>query len=315
MAKHIEKLKRVLWLYKVYNHKMKTPSRLKNTLPTKSVPVASIRRIPAKTLKKTTTKTLKKPVTKTLKKTTSMKHKVSQKAPVKTPHYRMLDVFKKEIATGKRKISDRNETAYEPDNDGIFGYLIFTMGYKPVLELFAEYLGRNCLEKDKCGIKGTDFTENDSPVSRHFKPTDGWHGLAFDGAHWKGYDADGKVYNSYNEDVQIPGTNNLCQSFACFLWASKGLKNHKWGYELKRGEYAGNITTMCRVIHDFVSLNRQKLLEHIPSIGAFLEEFDFVYVSPEIDPTEQNLMDILLEILEYIQKNKSVAAEFSQSQE
>ena len=193
------------------------------------------------------------------------------------------------------------------NHDGILNYLIYTMGTHEVLELFASYLGRDCLLNHTCEIKQAE--------RRTYKPPVGWEGLVYNGAHWKGYDKNGKLYDSYEQNIQLPKTNNFCQSYACFLWSSHGLVNEKRGYKLIPGQYVENIITMCNILHDFISSNKQKMIPHMPLISEFDEVFGYIKINENIHPTQENLVDILLEILDTIRSNKSIASELSKSHE
>jgi hypothetical protein len=113
-------------------------------------------------------------------------------------------------------------------NDKIFNDLLTVLGTDTLLMDFAHHLGRA-----DCAVKTHGETK-----SR--RPPVGFEGLFFDGAHWKGYDADGTVYDSYKMKLQVSGTNNYCQSFACYLWAKKG----KLGDGLAADKYADNIGYM-----------------------------------------------------------------------
>jgi hypothetical protein len=111
-------------------------------------------------------------------------------------------------------------------NDKIFQQLLGVLGTDTILEDFAAQLGRS-----GCNVETNG--------KRIFKRPSGWEGLVFDGAHWKGYDDDGTVYDSYGQKLQLPGTNNFCQSYACYLWATKGAVPG-----LAKGKYADNIQHM-----------------------------------------------------------------------
>lgn len=119
-------------------------------------------------------------------------------------------------------------------NDQIFNDLLHVLGTDALLVEFARNLGRA-----GCVVKIRDGGAR--------KPAAGFEGLFFDGAHWKGYDADGTTYDSYQMKLQIGGTNNYCQSFACYLWAKHGVL----GDGLAENKYVDNIQGMSALWLDF----------------------------------------------------------------
>ena len=118
-------------------------------------------------------------------------------------------------------------------SDKIFQQLLGVLGTDTILEDFAAQLGRSGCKIETSG-------------KRIFRRPSGWEGLVFDGAHWKGYDDDGTVYDSYGQKLQLPGTNNFCQSYACYLWATKGAIPG-----LAKGKYADNIQYMSSLWLDY----------------------------------------------------------------
>ena len=129
-----------------------------------------------------------------------------------------------------------------------FQNLIDFLGGPVLLTEFSNFLGR--VDCDMCDI----FPEK----IRGFRPSEHAPCLAFDGVHWKGYDIKDKkliTYDSYTSKVQLTGTNNFCQSFACYLWSNKGdLK------ELIPGKYAKNIQCISRKWLDYFKQANKKLL-------------------------------------------------------
>lgn len=119
-------------------------------------------------------------------------------------------------------------------NDKIFNDLLTVLGTDDLLIQFARNLGR-----DGCVVRLRDGGGRRPPV--------GFVGLFFDGAHWKGYDADGTVYDSYQVGLQSGATNNYCQSFACYLWAKQGVL----GNGLAKDQYVDNIQSMSALWLDF----------------------------------------------------------------
>ncbi len=121
------------------------------------------------------------------------------------------------------------------------------IGTDNILANFSEiWLGREC-NKDINII-----TENKKGQSLRFTRLDeGFSGVVFTGAHWKGYEnythtknhnkAD---YDSYDSDIQIGGTMNFCQSYAIFMWASQGTYNKQHKINLVKKEYVDNVQKM-----------------------------------------------------------------------
>ena len=98
-----------------------------------------------------------------------------------------------------------------------FQHLINAISDEEILTDFAEFNGRpNCQV-----LQGKRRTSTMIPPD--------FSGIAYDGGHWKGYEplVLGKprvIYDSYESGLQIPRTNNFCQSYATYLWAKKGNK-------------------------------------------------------------------------------------------
>jgi hypothetical protein len=116
-----------------------------------------------------------------------------------------------------------------------FQSVINFVGSKNVLEEFLFFLGR-----EKAGFIAKKPKE-EQRATRQVKVPPGFTGLAYDGAHWKGYEDGNVVYDSYASGIQVPRTNNFCQSYAGFLYASRGLANKKHGVALVPGDYANNV--------------------------------------------------------------------------
>lgn len=98
--------------------------------------------------------------------------------------------------------------------DNPLQHLIEALGDEEILVDFAEYNGREDCKilqaKTRVSIVPPDFV-----------------GIAYDGGHWKGYEAlvPGKprvVYDSYALNLQMPASNNFCQSYATYVWAKHG---------------------------------------------------------------------------------------------
>jgi len=120
----------------------------------------------------------------------------------------------------------RSKTEVNTELHSVYQPLIDVIGTENILDSLASMLGREGLL-----TYGTDTNSNGNISSRIRKanssiPAD-FSGVAFDGAHWKGYEPtkpDGTrvVYDSYVYGLQLKGSNNFCQSFATFLWARRG---------------------------------------------------------------------------------------------
>ena len=128
--------------------------------------------------------------------------------------------------------------------DNNFQFLIDTLGANNILEAFAYFLGR-----DNC-----HFIKNDNKIykTRTVDIPENFSGLIFTGYHWKAYD-DNKILDSYYENIQMPKSNNYCQLFACFLWASKGTYNRRHNTKLLKGDYTGNIQRMSILFIKFIN--------------------------------------------------------------
>jgi hypothetical protein len=133
--------------------------------------------------------------------------------------------------TTAQRASDQKSSG--KDMSAAFQLLIDGIGAGNVLEDFASFLGR----EDMGCHEGTSRTR-DAKVPGTFT------GLAFDGVHWKGYENGALKWDSYKEGIQLGGTNNYCQSYACFLWASRGLLNATRRVTLIAGKYAQNVMKM-----------------------------------------------------------------------
>jgi hypothetical protein len=119
-----------------------------------------------------------------------------------------------------------------------FQALIDAISAKNILYALAEFLGRS--DYDPLDDLVQDPKKR---ASRHRSKAVGLH---FTGAHWTGHDIDTNgddvVYDSYEVGLQLPGTNNYCQSYACYLWANGGrLHNDVIGVTLCPRKYMYNI--------------------------------------------------------------------------
>lgn len=120
----------------------------------------------------------------------------------------------------------RSKTEVNTELHSVYQPLIDVIGTGNILDSLASMLGREGLQ-----TYGTDTNSNGNISSRIRKANSAipaaFCGVAFDGAHWKGYEPtkpDGSrvVYDSYAYGLQLRGSNNFCQSFATFLWARRG---------------------------------------------------------------------------------------------
>ena len=123
-------------------------------------------------------------------------------------------------------------------------------------------------------------------------------GLAFDGAHWKGYENGVLTYDSYATKVQLDKTNNYCQSYAAFLFASRGLTNHKHKVTLVPGSYVDNVKKLSDL-----------WLKYFAYMESFKEGTKWI-----IEATEGKI-DEIIKILKELSTKFECASEFSTSRE
>ena len=68
-----------------------------------------------------------------------------------------------------------------------------------------------------------------------------YNSFGFNEGHWVAYENGNKKWDSsggnISHRIQIPGSANYCQSFAAFLFCSKGLYNKKHNIKLKKLKY------------------------------------------------------------------------------
>jgi hypothetical protein len=163
------------------------------------------------------------------------------------------------------------------DYSNDFQNLIDLVGTDTLLMGFATYLAPNSEPVD-IYIKGD---EEGVRMTRQVRVPDTFSGVAFDGAHWKGYVHGKCMYNSY-QDLQKPGTNNYCQSYATYLWAHKGGLGN-----FVKNDYVGNVQKMSKLWLDFLKTKR----------------------------THSREMKHAIKTLSEIVSNRSVATEFANSKE
>jgi hypothetical protein len=174
--------------------------------------------------------------------------------------------------------------------DAYFQLLIDNVGKANILEDFIRFLGRNdvAFHTPKEGAR----------AMRNPGVEKGFTGLAFDGAHWKGYENGVVTYDSYATNVQLPKTNNYCQSYAAFLFASRGLTNHKHNVTLVPGRYVDNVKILSEL-----------WLIYFAHIKSFKEGNKWI-----IDATEGKI-DEIIKILKELSTIFECASEFSTSRE
>jgi hypothetical protein len=194
----------------------------------------------------------------------------------------------------KNKYLNLKKNNYNIEGGGLydqhFQLLIDNVGKTNILVSFIEYLGRN----------GADFhtINEDARATRNARVNPGFTGLAFDGAHWKGYENGTMKYDSYQTNIQLPKTNNYCQSYAAFLFASRGLTNNVHNVTLVPGDYVNNVKKITDL-----------WLKYFNNMGSFPAGIKWVN-----EATEYKINDIL-KILHELSSNYACAAEFSQSKE
>lgn len=189
----------------------------------------------------------------------------------------------------------------DSDHSTQFQNLIDCIGIDIILEDFALFLGRdNCIANIKEG-----------KTRQAQLPDPNFTGIAFDGVHWKGYEKGIMRYDSYSKgyNIQLDKTNNYCQSYACFLWASKGLNNSIHNVTLIPGKFAENVQKMSELwLKYFIDCMKNEkikkwLLETIKNGDS--EDINLV----------KDRLDRILETLEKLKKDIIFATEFSQSAE
>jgi hypothetical protein len=118
----------------------------------------------------------------------------------------------------KRGGAKRGRNEIDMDFNSPFQHLINAIGDEEILTDFAYFNGRS----DCQVLQGKSRSGTVVPPE--------FSGIAYDGGHWKGYEplvpgAPRVIYDSYVSGLQIPATNNFCQSYATYIWAKKGNKS------------------------------------------------------------------------------------------
>uniref|UniRef100_A0A6C0L9P8 Uncharacterized protein n=1 Tax=viral metagenome TaxID=1070528 RepID=A0A6C0L9P8_9ZZZZ len=139
------------------------------------------------------------------------------------------------------------ETEYHPE----FQPLIDALGEENVLDSIAH---------DMLGREGMQVITPDGEMSaldrrRASQVPSDFSGVVYKSGHWIGYEVEEgehrRKYNSYTENLQLPGTSNFCQSFATFLWARRGdfsFQNSELNITFVPGEYARNVQKMATLL-------------------------------------------------------------------
>jgi hypothetical protein len=152
-------------------------------------------------------------------------------------------VAKKNKTSESRSVNEPGQLTNHLSHDTLFKNLLDLLGTDSILKSLCAHLG-----EPSCEIVLYDPDAGGRATRNWNPPNDSWVGLRFDGAHWKGY-RDGKmVADSYSTNVQMGGTNNFCQSFACVLLAKRA--GTQTGF--KPGQYGENIQMMSRIWLDWL---------------------------------------------------------------
>ncbi len=138
------------------------------------------------------------------------------------------------------------------DRTIMFNDMLGTIGDDEILYDFIEFLGRKDPKVVQC--HGLGIGECKRFLIDSF--TDDFSGIMFKEGHWKGYEpkepnVDRKdAYDSYKSELQRPRTDNFCQSYAAFLWATQGKYKYSGnGLEIEfvPKEYAKNAQKMAKL--------------------------------------------------------------------
>jgi hypothetical protein len=183
------------------------------------------------------------------------------------------------------------------DRSADFQNLIDGVGVEQILKEFAEFIGRSGMET---------IAPDGNPDRRRTRrvvvgPT--FTGIAFDGAHWKGYENGQLRYDSYVTEIQRPGTNNYCQSYAAYLWAKQG--------DIKpfvQGEYSNNVMRMSNLWYNF--LTRAKS-------GVYGEEYweDIKNLFELEGEVRKYDIEKAIKTLDILRTNIDIATDFANSKE
>ena len=180
-----------------------------------------------------------------------------------------------------------NRKSSNKDNSEEFQFLIDLVGHSTILKYFAAFLGR-----PKCEIF---IKDGNTRSTRNLKVPVNFSGLGFDGAHWKGYEKGKSQHDSYSKNIQSKCTNNYCQSFACYMWASNGLKNEKHGVELEERKYKDNVIKVSKLwVKCLKSLNKKQkniVLGCIKGINLNIKLKDLFVILEKLSSDEHYAME------------------------
>jgi hypothetical protein len=210
-----------------------------------------------------------------------------------------MDYYQKYI---KYKTKYMNLLQQGGDNSADFQFLIDTIGAPNILQDFAYFLGRSDM---KVAESPTDKNRVSTRAIKGI--TMEFSGVGFSGAHWKGYESSKSsnkenipVYDSYKENIQLPKTNNYCQSYATYLWASKGLINKTHKVELIAGDYRNNVIKMSNLWLKYFQQKNTAWMQWL--LSALINQ----------DKKDHNR---IINILNKLTRDESYADEFTKSAE
>jgi hypothetical protein len=167
-----------------------------------------------------------------------------------------------------------------------FQNLIDLIGGPALLNDFAYFQGRS-----NCDV----FVPSSSARStRNVQVPSGFTGVAYDGAHWKGYENGVMKYDSYITGIQRPGTNNFCQSYATYLWSKRGNIS-----PFISRDYARNSQLMC---NEWLKYFEDSMKQ--PAMLAWLKK-----------ETKGYDLELAIHTLNVIQTDIQVATDFANSKE
>lgn len=181
------------------------------------------------------------------------------------------------------------------DNSAYFMNLIDGVSSPIILKEFADFLGRE-------GIDIISEVPTDRRTTRRPTVPSNFSGVAFDSAHWKGYENGVMKYDSYLSNIQRPATNNYCQSYATYLWAKQGNIQ-----PFKKGEYAENVMKMSQIWYDFFNHARTS---YSP---VYWKDLKTAYEIEE--GVKKYSIDQAIQLVNSLRTNKELAVEFANSKE
>ena len=214
----------------------------------------------------------------------------------------LMSVLKKPMRHPLLNELDDLDTEYHPE----FQPLIDALGEENVLDSIAhDMLGR---EGMKVISPNGDLSALERRLGSHV-PSD-FSGVVYKSGHWLGYepevDPPRRVYNSYKTNLQQPGTSNFCQSFATFLWATRGefsFHSSEVNITFVPGEYAKNVQKMATL-----------LLAWIRKMSSDSESRAWLHNTFKSDEYNAKLED-LVHTLQRLAADVDYAKEFSEAEE